>query len=204
MPFLSTKTFDHNLGLSACFRQWRANHSHCSKLHGYALSFKITFEADKLDDRNWVVDFGGLKDIKNWLVNTFDHKLVVAKDDPCIEQIKALGETGVADVLVVDSVGCERFAEMLFRVAEAFLEGNEMADRVRVHSVECREHTGNSAIYAREDDLMDLIMGGDDLADNIIEGDLSEEEFDDDNEGPLDQVGGDLDDDDEGTERKNT
>ena len=33
----STKTYGHEEGLSCCFRQWRATHSHCRLLHGYAL-----------------------------------------------------------------------------------------------------------------------------------------------------------------------
>ena len=60
-------------GYSTCFRQWRAD-SHCKFLHGYALEFKITF-AGELDQRNWVMDFGGLKDFKLFLEKTFDHTL---------------------------------------------------------------------------------------------------------------------------------
>jgi 6-pyruvoyltetrahydropterin/6-carboxytetrahydropterin synthase len=58
--FKSTKLFD---GYSACFRQWRAEGTHCKFLHGYAVSFKVTFEGD-LDERNWVFDFGGMKRAK--------------------------------------------------------------------------------------------------------------------------------------------
>jgi 6-pyruvoyltetrahydropterin/6-carboxytetrahydropterin synthase len=39
------KTYGHELGLSACFRQHRAK-SHCRFLHGYPLSFTFTFAAD--------------------------------------------------------------------------------------------------------------------------------------------------------------
>ena len=72
--YYSTKTYGHNIGLSACFRQPNA-HSHCKFLHGYSLQFKFTFSCDSLDERNWVVDFGGLKPLKAWLENTFDHQL---------------------------------------------------------------------------------------------------------------------------------
>ena len=56
----STKTYGHNIGLSAVFRQLHAD-SHCRFLHGYSLQFKFTFGCDELDEKNWVVDFGGLK-----------------------------------------------------------------------------------------------------------------------------------------------
>ena len=70
--YFSTKCYGHNIGLSAVFRQPLA-HSHCKLLHGYSLSFKFTFGCDELDERNWVVDFGGLKPLKAWLEETFDH-----------------------------------------------------------------------------------------------------------------------------------
>lgn len=145
--YQSTKTFGHDLGLSACFRQHRATHSHCSMLHGYALSFKFTFEADTLDARNWVQDFGGLKPLKAMLQNTFDHKLVVAFDDPRKDEICALAGLGVADVLVLDAVGCEAFAELAFDMARRVLYDAHDDFRVRVVSCECAEHGANSAIY---------------------------------------------------------
>src|SRR5688500_7012818 len=79
MTYLSTKTYGHEVGFSCAFRQWRAA-SHCSLIHGYALSIAITFEAEQLDDNNWVVDFGGMGSFKEWLTQTFDHTLLVAWD----------------------------------------------------------------------------------------------------------------------------
>ena len=65
--YRSTKTYDHTEGLSCCFRQWRATHSHCRLVHGYALAFKFVFATYELDERNWCFDFGGLKPIRAWL-----------------------------------------------------------------------------------------------------------------------------------------
>ena len=45
---ISIKLFD---GYSTAFRQWRATHSHCKYIHGYALKFKVWFEGD-LDEKN--------------------------------------------------------------------------------------------------------------------------------------------------------
>ena len=147
MPkYISTKTFGHDLGISCAFRQWRAVHSHCSKIHGYALSIHFQFGADKLDDRNWVMDFGGFKELKQVIMDTFDHKLVVANDDPMKEHFKHLHQAGVADVVFVNDVGCERFAEQIFSMTKSLLR-NELGDRVSLLSVEVREHGANSAIY---------------------------------------------------------
>lgn len=151
MTFQSTKTYGHDLGLSCCFRQPKATHSHCSKLHGYALSFKFTFECDELDENNWCVDFGGLKWLKDQLQCNFDHKLVVACDDPDKDVFFELGLHGVADVMFLDKVGCEAFAEYAYNLAVRAMERDaNLAPRVKVVSCECAEHGANSAIYKVE------------------------------------------------------
>ena len=154
MPFQSTKTYGHDLGLSACFRQHRAVHSHCSLIHGYALSFKFVFECDELDDKNWVQDFGGLKQLKKGLFDLFDHKLVVAEDDPNKDDLCMLGGLGLAEVVVLPAVGCEMFAKIAFDMADGLIRGYQMStgQRVRVVSCECAEHGANSAIYIEKDE----------------------------------------------------
>ena len=47
MSFLSTKTYNHNVGLSCCFRQWRAKDSHCQYLHGYSISVRFNFKSEE-------------------------------------------------------------------------------------------------------------------------------------------------------------
>ena len=86
MTYYSTKTYGHNIGLACVFRQPNADHSHCHLLHGYSLAFKFTFGCKELDNKNWAVDFGGLKPLKAWLEDKFDHKLALDKNDPQIEK----------------------------------------------------------------------------------------------------------------------
>lgn len=146
MPFRSTKTYGHEIGLSAAFRQWRAE-SHCRLLHGYALAVRLEFEADELDARNWVVDFGSLKSLKGLLEQTFDHKTVVAADDPEILTFQDLHARGIIDLRVLPGVGCEKFAEYIFGATEVWLVDNGYSPRVRLVSVEVKEHGANSAIF---------------------------------------------------------
>ena len=146
MQYRSTKTYGHNIGLSACFRQPRA-HSHCKFLHGYSLAFRFTFAASELDERNWVVDFGGLKPLKKWLEDNFDHKVVLDIADPHIDTFKMLEDQALADINILDGVGVEKFAEHAYNKAQEIV--NEMTDgRCWVESVECMEHGANSAIYS--------------------------------------------------------
>jgi 6-pyruvoyltetrahydropterin/6-carboxytetrahydropterin synthase len=157
--FQSTKLID---GFSTCFRQWKATDTHCKFLHGYSISFEVIFEGE-LDYRNWTMDFGILKrakyymevplvgDIKNvspdeWFKHYFDHTVVLASDDPNLEDFKVLNDEGVVRLRVLDNVGCEKFAQFVFEALNEFVH-NESEGRVRVVSVKCSEHAKNSAIY---------------------------------------------------------
>jgi len=142
----STKTYGHEEGLSCCFRQWRATHSHCRLLHGYALSFCLTFASSTLDERNWCFDFGGLKPIKAWLHDMFDHTTLVAADDPELETLKALAERGLAGLRIFPAVGCEAIARHTFDHVSCFVD-DATSGRVWLEEVEVREHSGNSARY---------------------------------------------------------
>lgn len=166
--FYSTKTYGNDRGLSCCFRQWRATHSHCSTLHGYSLGIKLVFECDTLDEKNWCMDFGGLKGFKDWADYMFDHTIVVAEDDPMLEFFTHMNEIvdiesknhlsqvphergALCDLRVVPGVGCEMFAKMCYdKMAELLASGAmryPINPTVRVKSVEVFEHGANSATY---------------------------------------------------------
>ena len=141
--YQSTKTYGNDRGLSCCFRQWRAD-SHCNKLHGYSLGFRFTFEAAQLDERNWVYDFGNCGWIKKYLEIEFDHRLVVAEDDPHLEWIRGLPD--IADINVVKDTGCEKFAEKVYNYVQPKVY-EDTKGRVNLYSVEVFEHGANSAVY---------------------------------------------------------
>ena len=143
---LSTKHYGHNIGLSAVFRQPNADHSHCHLLHGYSLAFTFTFGCDHLDNKNWAVDFGGLKPLKAWLEDHFDHKVAVDANDPEMETMIMLENLGLAEIRVFDGVGAEKFAEHAFKFADQLVREQTM-DRCYCVKVECAEHGANSAIY---------------------------------------------------------
>ena len=149
--YLSTKTYGHNIGLSAVFRQPNADHSHCHLLHGYSLSFKFTFACESLDNKNWAVDFGGLKPLKAWLEDMFDHKLCLDIKDPHIKKFRELEEMDLAEIRIFDGVGAEMFAYHAFCFANELIR-EKTDNRCWVESVECAEHGANSAIYTECED----------------------------------------------------
>ena len=154
MKHQSTKIFD---GFSTVFRQWRAKETHCSYLHGYGVSFKVTFEG-KLDHRNWVWDFGGMKRAKTlidgmqpkaWMDWMFDHTVIMANDDPALPTFKDLDQQGIIQLRTVEATGAEKFSEFIFHKLNNFVK-TETQERVKVKQVEFREHGKNSAIYSEK------------------------------------------------------
>jgi len=136
------KTYGNDRGLSTSFRQWKAD-SHCRLIHGYSLGFKITFQAETLDERNWVIDFGDLSSLKKFLEDTFDHTTVVAEDDPQLEKFKSLDECGIINLVTLPNTGCEMFAKHVYEFCVKEYENS----RVKIKSVECFEHGANSAVF---------------------------------------------------------
>ena len=151
--FKSTKLFD---GFSCCFRQWKAETTHCKYLHGYGVSFRVTFDG-RLDHRNWVWDFGGMKRAKTkingmspkqWMDWMFDHTVIVAKDDPELSIFEDMDEKGIIQLRVVEATGAEKFAEFIYNKLSKFVY-KETEDRVTIKQVEFMEHGKNTAIYER-------------------------------------------------------
>ena len=143
--YFATKTYSPERGLSCAFRQWRAE-SHCRFLHGYALGVKLTFASDVLDERNWVYDFGGLKWLKDFLDDTFDHKTCIANDDPELKRFEDLAVHGVIQLRLLPATSCEAFAKHIYDFAAGRV-AVETSGRAMLHSVKVFEHSGNSGIY---------------------------------------------------------
>jgi 6-pyruvoyltetrahydropterin/6-carboxytetrahydropterin synthase len=117
------------------------------------------------------MDFGGLKAFKEWSEYMFDHTLVVAEDDPHLKLFETMAmfglqdQGGVCDLRIVEGVGCEKFAELVYKTMQEILIAYQVGGKwhhpdgrtfearypvglgVRLRSAEVFEHAGNSAVY---------------------------------------------------------
>jgi 6-pyruvoyltetrahydropterin/6-carboxytetrahydropterin synthase len=153
--YISTKRFDN---FSVALRQWKAQHSHCQLLHGYAFKIKVWFASNEsdinkqLDDMNWVVDYGGFKapphgnGLKDWLNHMFDHTTLLEQDDPNLDIFQQLEQMGVCKLIVMDKMGAESVAKLVFDKFNDVLSKTD-AGRCKVIKVECFENDNNSSIY---------------------------------------------------------
>ena len=145
--FKSKKTYTSSKGLSCCFRQFKAE-SHCKYLHGYSLGIAVEFQATELDDKNWVVDFGGLKNLEKEFKQYFDHKTLVDKNDPHIAWFKMGENLGILKLIILEEgVGCEMFAYKIYKITKEWLEESKFQGRCDITKIEVKEHDSNSVIY---------------------------------------------------------
>lgn len=132
---------------------------HCALIHGHNWAFEFEFAADSLDSCGFVVDFGKLKWLKQWLADRFDHTLVLNEDDPQLPHLRrALEEyeepegivPAMSKITVVPDCSCEGLAQFLlcevnFQMRAGWGEGDLISRNVRVIRVRVIEDSKNSA-----------------------------------------------------------
>ncbi len=141
--YTSTKTYRN---LPCAHRQWKHD-GHCAFIHGYSRQYTFYFEAEEFDKHGWVVGFGDLKKLKEYLVDMYDHTMLISEDDPEVSLFKELHEKGICNLRIVPDVSLEGSAKT------ALLKANEILSeltngRARCFQVEARENDKNSAIYS--------------------------------------------------------
>ena len=145
-PSLHTcsKRFD---GFPCCHRQWR-HPGHCHFVHGYSRSFQCWFAAHHLDDCGFVVDFSSLRPLSDRLKTQFDHTFLVNSDDPLLEEWRRLHDLGALDLRVMDNVGMEGSAELVWLWANELLLSRD-GGRTCCWKVEAAENDKNSGLFTQ-------------------------------------------------------
>jgi 6-pyruvoyltetrahydropterin/6-carboxytetrahydropterin synthase len=138
-----SKTFS---GFPCTHRQWRHS-GHCRFVHGYSRSFTVWFAAHQLDGCGFVVDFSSLQSLRERLAAHFDHTFLASADDPLLPHWRELHALGGLDLRVMDNVGMEATAQLVWGWANELLHGRE-AGRACCFQVEARENEANAGVYA--------------------------------------------------------
>ena len=83
-------------------RNWQSQ-THCALIHGYARTVEVTISCLSLSSANWVVDLGDLRFIKEFLYEQWDHRLLVASDDPLLDEMRKMEELGLLSLNILDA-----------------------------------------------------------------------------------------------------
>ena len=143
-----TSTKEYIDEFPCAYRQWKAD-SHCNMNHGYSFSMKFYFGTNNLDARNWAADYGGLKELKAFLKDQFDHTTLCAADDPELEFYKEMERRKLAKLTILPALGCESLADQLYKYVNGVYIpdywGTGEANRLWCYKVEVRETQSNMA-----------------------------------------------------------
>jgi len=141
--YRSSKTFRN---FPCAHRRWQ-HKGHCKLIHGYSREFIFWFACKELQQgTGFVMDFGELKDVKEWLEDHFDHTLLLDNNDPLLPLFTELNYLGACKLVSYDDVGMEGTARFVYKNINPLIK-QKTNNRVWVHSVECKENNKNSAIY---------------------------------------------------------
>jgi 6-pyruvoyltetrahydropterin/6-carboxytetrahydropterin synthase len=105
------------------FAHRQPNHpGHCSLIHGHNWDFEVQFscEDNNVDSNGFVLDFGKMKVVKDFLESNFDHTLVINHDDLAFHTAaRLLTDLGFAKIVRVPNCGAEGLAEYVYdRIAD--------------------------------------------------------------------------------------
>ena len=139
---ISTKRF---IGFPCTHRQWNAS-SDCRFVHGYSRSFYFEFSCKERSKEGWVVDFGGLKEIKLWLEHWFDHTFLIAEDDPFLDVFQDLADKELVQLRILPGVCMESTAEFVYQHVNPMIR-KSTGGRAWISKLEVCENEKNSAIY---------------------------------------------------------
>ena len=121
----------------------------CSRLHGHSWAITLTFEAQELDENGFVIDFGELHFIEDWIDGNLDHGTILRQDDPRREELEKLEQSGLLKATWVKSASCEGIARFLFETFEPMVSSHS-GGRVGLRSLRLDEDSKNSATYRPE------------------------------------------------------
>ena len=156
MPPFGYTCSKHFHGYPCCHRQWRHS-GHCRFVHGYSRSFTFWFAAEELDCYGFVVDFSSLKDLEQKLKNKFDHTFLINSDDPLLFEWQKLHDEGALDLRVMDNVGMESSAKLVWDWANGILFKRD-GGRTCCWRVEVRENESNSGFFESIPDWFKTII----------------------------------------------
>ena len=118
---------------------------HCAMIHGHNWSLTITFGCRVPDENGFVVDFGKLKYLKQWINEHLDHACLFNESDPLREQIMS-GAPAAWKTYIVPNCSCEGLAQHLYETFDPMVR-QETSDRAFILSIEVIEDSKNAATY---------------------------------------------------------
>lgn len=134
MKYAITKEFT----FEAAHRLLRNYSGKCCNNHGHSYRVKIHLEGNQLDEKDMLIDFNEVKQLKTWIDENLDHVTMLWEGDPMIESLKSFGNK----VLITKkNPTAEHIAELILAQAQALFE----TSNIQVACIEINETCTSAA-----------------------------------------------------------
>ena len=140
--FTCTKSYKD---IPMAHRQHRHS-GHCAYIHGHNWTIKLTFECRELDSNGFVIDFGQLKYIKDWIDHHLDHACLFNEDDPQRLELEKQ-QAALFKFYILPCCSSEGLAHHLFQVFDQMVQVKSQ-HRVWLSHINIKEDSKNSASYS--------------------------------------------------------
>jgi 6-pyruvoyltetrahydropterin/6-carboxytetrahydropterin synthase len=126
---------------------------HCALIHGHNWNVTLEFGCREPDENGFVVDFGKLRFLREWMDEHLDHACLFNEDDPLRETI-VQAVPGVWKPYIVPRCSSEGIAKHLFTIFGPMVR-ERFEGRVFIVAVEVTEDSRNSARYSPGSEKLD-------------------------------------------------
>ena len=110
----------------------------CNNNHGHSWVIKLSVECDKLDEKDMVIYFQDLKELKVWIDNNLDHATILWENDPMCDYIR---QSGQRIYITKGNPTSEVIGEIIFNHAVQLFDNS----RTKIKSVEVSETCTSAA-----------------------------------------------------------
>jgi len=119
---------------------------HCAFVHGHNWRLTVTFACRERDENGFVLDYGKLGFLKEWIEENLDHACVFRRDDPLREPLVAAAPEAWK-VYLVDDCSNEGLAKHIFDVFDRLVR-DFTGGRAWVVDIDLMEDEKNGARFA--------------------------------------------------------
>ncbi len=123
-----------------------AHPGHCAHLHGHNWAITLTFACRETDSLGFVVDFGGLRFVRDWIDQHLDHACVLSENDPFLAEAREMETRGLFKLHVAPNCSCEGLARHFHAVFDAMIR-RHTEGRAWIASIEVAEDSRNSVRF---------------------------------------------------------
>lgn len=143
-PVICSKTYSE---VPFAHRQW-CHAGHCSRIHGHNWSIEVIFQCKSLDENGFVVDFGNLKFLRDWIDDNLDHACLLSSDDPEMDRFKQMQKDNLIKITTVSNASCEGIAKHIFDIFDVMIR-SETSQRAWICKIELYEDSYNKVYYSK-------------------------------------------------------